>query len=79
MRLLQLAQRVPHNLIRVVCLELLIKQPTQLLDAGAPVAVLPDESGGLIQAVSLVAVLIVNERLIRQLLNDELSMARSWR
>jgi hypothetical protein len=68
--LIELIQRKPYDFFISVHVEFFSESRGYLRDAGLSVAALPDEGGGPVQAMSLVAIQIIDQQFIRHFLNN---------
>jgi len=78
MDILELLQRQPDDIFMHWRVHLLAEPRCHLPDCRPPVAPLPDRSGSLVEAVSLVAGEIIDQRFARQSMNHQLIRSRPW-
>ncbi len=68
----QLPDAEPDEIIIDRCAQLILQQPRRLTGGRFPIAMFPNQSRRLIQAMSLVSLHVINQGLIIQFLDDEI-------
>ena len=71
-------QREPDNFVRHRCFHLMFQQSSHLRDRRQPIAMGPDQRGGRIQTVRLIAAPVIDEHLSAQFFPDKLVPAGLW-
>ncbi len=78
MEAFQLIKSQPDQTLIYVCALLLPKQACNIGDGGLPITILPDKCRRAVQAMRLIRLQIINQRLIRKVFDYQFFCAGLW-